>query len=510
LAPTEGGSFQVKDGDGGSNLVAYVSITNNTGFDAVLDSLHFDVVKLFNLTPGAVDVTIYGGVSSNLVLSSTVATNFSVTAADLSDYDDFDVTLTNLVDRTLTNGEGAVIEFAFLGLGGSSATHLDNIAILGSGTAGATLQREKGGWVSMGVTGLDTSVSQVIRMLYQEGPSGGDISIDNITFSDETTPGSFGYVASLPVILSTPEVTNDVFTLTFDNTITNVAPGDFAYALVTVEYSETGVGGGTRILQFDAYATRPAIAANGVIAQFDLEFLTPDAAVDGVLGWMQGGNGGAPDGLQYFEDGCLDGTYGTLVAPVAATNGGRWQVRTYTNGNIATLTVTNKTSGDVVLESFHFDVGRWYEQAMEAFTLSVSGDVTADPALLVETNLTILGFNSVDYDDFDVALTNLADHTLGAGEQVVFTFDFVARPEAPFFNTWIDNIAILGQAATGLPATLSIIDNGDDTVTVSWDTAGTLQSADTVDGTYTDVAGSPTSPAILPSTDAQKYYRVLE
>ena len=71
-------------------------------------------------------------------------------------------------------------------------------------------------------------------------------------------------------------------------------------------------------------------------------------------------------------------------------------------------------------------------------------------------------------------------------------------------------IAIIAILAAMLLPALSIIDNGNGTVTVSWDTAGTLQSADTVDGTYSDVAGSPVSPAILPSADAQKYYRVVE
>ena len=129
--------------------------------------------------------------------------------------------------------------------------------------------------------------------------------------------------------------------------------------------------------------------------------------------------------------------------------------RTTNTNNIAALTVTNKTAGDIELTSFHFDVGRWWPESAEAFTLSVSGDVTADPALLVETNLTELGWGSTEFDDFDVALTNLADHTLGAGEAVVFTFDFVKKPEYADVGTFIDNLALLGEAT--IPATPSTV-----------------------------------------------------
>jgi hypothetical protein len=505
-APADGRAFKVNTANSGSNLVVYVSVTNNTGYEVTMDSLHFDAIRTFTGTPGAVDVTIYGDVSSNLVLSSSAATNFSINNTAYTDYDDFDVDLTGLADRTLANGENATIQFAFVSYGGGSASYLDNIALLGSGTNGAVLSREVGGWVNLGVSGMDTVVSQVIRMLYTEGDAATNVSINSVTISNVTHSGAFGYSGSLPLTLSTPEEISDVFTLLFDNTVAQLAPGEYAEALVTVGWNE--VGAGARTLEFYAYATRPAnVPTNGVIALLDTEFLTADAAVDGVKAWMAGGeNPGGGSALQYDAVGCLDGTYGSLVSPPATSTNSQWQI-VMTN-NTASLTISNTTAGTVDLSSIHFDLGRWYVNAADGFTLSLSGDVTAAPALLV-ANLNVLGFNNYNYDDFDVDLTGLADHILGAGEAAVFTFTLTPdKPEYPFNSAWLDNIAILGEAL--IPATLDIVNNGDGTVTVSWNTAGTLQSADTVDGPYTDVGGSPVSPAILPSTAAQKFYRVVE
>ena len=440
LAPTEGGSLKILK-TSPETLTPVVSITNNTGYDVVLDSLHFDILKRFNLTPGAVNVSISGDVSSALLLSSDTATNFTVSSATLADYDDFDITLTNLADRTLANGEGLTIEFAFIDdQGGGSPTTLDNIALLGSGSNGATLTKVPGGAVRFALTGLDTGASETIGAVYAEGDAATNVVVTGVAISGQTHPGAFGYSGAFPVQLSTPGATNEIFALLFDNTVANLAAGETASALVEIAWNEAGLGG--RTLSFNTYATRPATTpTNAAIAMFDTIFLSPDAAANGVLGTVSGGAG------IDTAVGSNDGTYGSLSELAAPVEKSAYKVQSQADIPI-TLSVTNQTVANIVLSSINFDVGRIWLNSSEAFTLSVSGDLSNDPTLLVASNLTAILANLGDADDFDVDLTGLADHTLAAGESAVFTFSFVPKPETPWYGTYIDNVALMGTFDT--------------------------------------------------------------
>jgi hypothetical protein len=435
-APTDGGGVQ------GSlnNPVISMALTNWTGYDIVLDSLHYDAAKMWNKGPKTITVSISGDVTSaSLFTNDVFLTQFSGTSGD---YDDFDIDLTGLTDRTLAHGESALIQFSISDGDPSNSNAvcvIDNIALLGEGSNGAGLTRVPGGWISMAVSKLDLGASELVEMFYTEGDAATNVVITGITLADETHPGAFGYSNPFPVSLLTPEETNEIFTVLFDNTVADLPAGEWAYALYEIEWNEAGLPG--RVFNLDVYAFNPTNVptTTNVIALVDTEFLTADAAVRGVKA-VVGGVGN----LQYNERGSEDGTYGSistnvLVAPVTTS---KWQINN--TNTVAELSFTNTTVANIELSSLHFDIGRWYANSADGFTLSVSGDVTANPSLLV-SSLTILGFNNFDYDDHDIDLTGLADHTLAAGESVTFTITLDPKPEYPFNNTWIDNVALLGD-----------------------------------------------------------------
>jgi hypothetical protein len=431
-APTAGGCYRASL----TYPVVAVAITNETGYDCTFDSLHFDAAKQYNKGLKKVAVSMSGDVTGGPLFTNSVdLTQFAGAAGD---YDDFDIDLTALADRTLAHGEAALIEFTFFD-GDSSNSNavscLDNIALLGSGSNGASMTKVPGGLISMPISGLSLGASELIEMFYEEGDAATNVVITGVSFADETDPGAFSWSGSLPLELAAPEVTNTIGTVLFDNTVANVPAGTNSYALMQIEWNEIGLP--SRTFDVSVYTTRPAnVPTNTVIALFDTTFLAPDAAVNGVLGSVSGGNGVA-------EQGSNDGTYGTLANPAAPVT--VYSYRAYNSSPIVTISVSNQTVANIELSAIHFDVGRNWLNSPEAFTLSIDGDVTADAALLVATNLTALLSNlGGDADDFDVDLTGLADHTLAANEAVVFTITFDAKVDQPFYSSFVDNIALIG------------------------------------------------------------------
>lgn len=175
-----------------------------------------------------------------------------------------------------------------------------------------------------------------------------------------------------------------------------------------------------------------------MIALFHTEFLTPDAAVNGVLGRFDAGNN-----LE-FDKGSMDATYGSLADPAASTNSlTSW--RFTGRSPVASVTITNQSPADIELSTLNFDMGRWYgETDVTGFTLGIAGDVTENAAFMTAA-ITELGWENNDYDDHDVDLSGLADHTLGAGESVTFTFTLDPVDASSLdVGIWIDNIALMG------------------------------------------------------------------
>lgn len=434
-ARTDGGCYRASL----TYPVVAVALTNETGYECTFDSLHFDAAKQWAKGLKKVAVSISGDVTSGSLFTNSVdLTQFSGTAGD---YDDFDIDLTGLADRTLAHGEAALIEFTFFDGDPSNSNALsciDNIALLGSGTEGAGLTRVPGGPVSLGVVSSDTTLSELIRMSYEEGDAATNVVITGVTVTNETHAGAFSYSGSFPQTLLVPGATNDIMSVEFDNTVANLAAGETASALMEIAWNEAGAA--SRTFSLSVSATRPAdVPEPAVVALFDTDFQLPDAAIDGILGAFTGG-AGVDSAI-----GSNDETYGSLASPAAPLDKPAFKVNSSEGQTTATLTVTNRTAGDVVLSSINFDVGRVWENSPEAFTLSVSGGLTEDADLLTVSGLTAIMSNVGDAEDFDVDLTGLADHVLSEGESVDFTFTFVQKPEFPWYGTYIDNVALMGD-----------------------------------------------------------------
>ncbi len=123
-------------------LDIFMTLVNNTGSNVVLDSLVFDLASVSTNAPK--DLALYYdsgnlGVPAGTLVNSTTGTNANGLTF-VSDYQDFDWSLTGLADRTLATGETAVFRFTVSNASNSTqALALDNIAILGTGTPGGPL-----------------------------------------------------------------------------------------------------------------------------------------------------------------------------------------------------------------------------------------------------------------------------------------------------------------------------------------------------------------------------------
>ena len=166
---------------------------------------------------------------------------------------------------------------------------------------------------------------------------------------------------------------------------------------------------------------------------------TPDMGIDGVTGAISGG-------FTFDTDGnCTDGTYG--VGPGAALDAANaFTVKTGGNHELF-LTVTNHNQLFLVLDTIHFDYGRWWGDSPQDVALYYdSGDLSAADGALINSyaGATQLNSRSGDYDDFDWNLgAALGDITLSKGQSA--TFRFVVSNSGDDTNAGaFDNIAITG------------------------------------------------------------------
>ncbi|MDF7824757.1 M60 family peptidase N-terminal accessory domain-containing protein [Pontiellaceae bacterium B12227] len=120
----------------------YMTLVNNTGSDAVLESVVFDLASVLTSSPK--DITLFydsGDLTDadNTQINSATGVN-SNGLGKVSDYQDFDWSLAALSDQTLASGESAVFRLTVANAGNNvQALALDNIAIIGQGTAGDPL-----------------------------------------------------------------------------------------------------------------------------------------------------------------------------------------------------------------------------------------------------------------------------------------------------------------------------------------------------------------------------------
>lgn len=96
----------------------------------------------------------------------------------------------------------------------------------------------------------------------------------------------------------------------------------------------------------------------------------------------------------------------------------------------------------------------------------------------------------------------------GITSQGAGIYDLIGDGQQLFLNAvaYMLGEPVTGGGGTG--ATLSVV-SGDGSITISWDGSGTLQSADSVNGPWTDVAGA-TSPHSAATSGSAGYFRVVE
>ena len=225
----------------------------------------------------------------------------------------------------------------------------------------------------------------------------------------------------------------------------------------------------------------------------DIEYAPPVVPVFGelVAGWDTFNSGATPDasvvaahvtgsavttseGINWHvTDGrgaSSDGDWGTFAGnPAASTAGGdgvqneNLELSNATTGGTITFTVTNNGASDIDLDGFHFDAYAFRPKAARAYELSVaSGDIT-NGVLYTSSDDEITsvsgGWDNNAHDDISHCLSELADHTLAAGETVSFLLAFSSGDGdgSGGHDLWVDNVAVTGTFAQA-PVLLGDVD----------------------------------------------------
>ena len=195
---------------------------------------------------------------------------------------------------------------------------------------------------------------------------------------------------------------------------------------------------------------------------------SPNTTESGISGNFAGGDGGR-DLVS-----SSDGTYGPIVATgdSAVTGAGTSVsgiITTLRSGgnSTATLSITNNTGNDVVLEAVVWDmfVARSNDNGANAFNLAISSASDNAASTSILTTINTVGIEAVDWmtenvpydmNDYSFDLTTLADNVLADGESMSLIFDEDASSGPPIF---IDNTAILGYVVPE-PISLALLGLG--------------------------------------------------
>ncbi len=165
-------------------------------------------------------------------------------------------------------------------------------------------------------------------------------------------------------------------------------------------------------------------------------------------------NTGNNNGFGLDSDGSTDGTWGTLDTPSAdATTDENADGYRLTNGEDGSLDfVLTDTSGVARdLTMFHFDTGTFRPDAAHLWELEVvSGDLTIGSVMSGDA-ANITG-GVIDWYDYDIDLTGLADFTLDANGTVTFRLSFTGGSLGTSgHHQYLDNVAISAIVDAGLP-----------------------------------------------------------
>jgi hypothetical protein len=183
---------------------------------------------------------------------------------------------------------------------------------------------------------------------------------------------------------------------------------------------------------------------------------TPDTTFAGFTGLLAGGRDAQTD------DGSTDGTYGNIAIPGSPVTANRIRVRESSGQDTVTLSLTNNTGIEYLLDDIVFDYDRFNGGPAQLDITYSAGDLTDTFGTSVFSNTSMTSSNSIGPGDFpdyvadiDVSLT---DFILADGESATFTFVFSSASGTGAGA--LDNVAITAVTAVPEPSSLAMIGVG--------------------------------------------------
>ena len=143
--------------------------------------------------------------------------------------------------------------------------------------------------------------------------------------------------------------------------------------------------------------------------------------------------------------GSTDGTYGTFGSGASASAASF----KLTGSQTVTLTVANNTASSATLDAIRFDFVRRFGGSPQDIQVRYdSGSLGSGPVTLFQTsNVGTTGYDSGDYPDYDIILSDmLADTELAVGDSAIFSI--VVDGATAGGKSLLDNLAITGDAVS--------------------------------------------------------------
>lgn len=145
-----------------------------------------------------------------------------------------------------------------------------------------------------------------------------------------------------------------------------------------------------------------------------------------------------------------DGTFGTLgIAEMSTVSGQGYSLSSGYDGFID-FTITNGSTNTIELTSFNFDAGAFRVRAATDWELSVVAGSSITPGSVQSSGGPVTVASAPIVDDYDVALTGLADNDLEPAGVVTFRLNFTGG-SAPGTGSgghhlFLDNVGVFGDA----------------------------------------------------------------
>ncbi len=263
---------------------------------------------------------------------------------------------------------------------------------------------------------------------YSDGIEEAATDPDNDTLSYAKTGGPAWLAVASNGSLSGTPTSGDVGTNQFMIEVSDGAGGS-ATATLEIEVENSSVLAGWN--QFPT-ANEDLLAASE----------TSEPTISGSLAFSH-------SGVDWFRGlanrGSSDQTYGSVVGAPGNANLNSDGLRCKVTGEYLDFTITNNNpSSNLVLKIFSFDAWRSSANSISAWTLSVLPGSSITTGVIENGNFASKGEvpSDSDFDDFDIALTGLADNTLAFGESATLRMTMGATSGEGY--TYLDNFAFSG------------------------------------------------------------------